>query len=260
VKYFPNVPNLFINGDNFLDGFLGLRWFPSDDAKAKVAVYERQVADVLFGLWRRYTAGWVMYEIGCARPKTVQIMPPQFAPDFFPKDEINAYTGTVDNSWMTAQKAGQEGKTCMAEKKSDRVEAKGGGADLIITFDPCHWTAAGSQGPGSAADLILFHELVHAMRYVRGQGTMCFGAPPGFDGKYEEFIGVVIANILCSETNRPLRRDLEGFRPLPANLATSQAFVAKYGDYLKPLCDAHKHLYGALKKATGIAFNPFTLL
>ncbi|HET9932427.1 MAG TPA: hypothetical protein VFQ35_17105, partial [Polyangiaceae bacterium] len=53
VKYFPRVPNIYINADGYLKGFLGLTWFPSGDAKAHVAQYERQVAAVLFNIWGR---------------------------------------------------------------------------------------------------------------------------------------------------------------------------------------------------------------
>jgi hypothetical protein len=259
MKYFPNVPNLNINADNFLDGFLGLRWLPSDHAKRQVADYERKVGNLLFRLWGKYTSGWVMYEIGRARPKQVDIKPSQFGPDYFPKDKNNAFTGPKDrDDWPDAMKRGTEGKTCLPETKKDDVPGTGQGVDVIISFDPDQF--ATSEGPGSLADEILLHELVHAMRDVGGKGTRCFGAPRGFNSDYEEFVAVVIANVYNSELGRPLRKNLEGYQPLQPELCSSQAFFDKFQQYLLPLRDVHQHLYTALKKATGIPFNPFTLM
>ncbi len=35
---------------------------------------------------------------------------------------------------------------------------------------------------------------------------------------------------------------------------------AKFKDYLDPVRSDHPHLFGALKRATGISFNPFALM
>jgi hypothetical protein len=151
---------------------------------------------------------------------------------------------------------------CLPEKKSDRVEGTGKGADTVIAFKPEAWGAggvAGNQGPGSAADEILVHELFHTGRYVRGIRNSCFGAPNGW-GDHEEFLGVTICNIFSSETKRPLRAYHLGFQALPAALATSAAFLAKFKEYLDPVRSDHPHLFGALKRATGITFNPFALM
>src|SRR6202008_4640939 len=87
MKYFPHAPNLYINGDGYLKGFLGLDWLPSDAAKAQVDNYEKKVAALLFGMWKSYTASWVMWEITVARPKRVDIKPPEFAPDEFKENK-----------------------------------------------------------------------------------------------------------------------------------------------------------------------------
>jgi hypothetical protein len=266
MKYFPHVPNLYINGDGYLKGFLGLDWLPSDAAKAQVDNYEKKVAALLFGMWKSYTASWVMWEITLARPKRVDIKPSEFAPDEFKENksggDISAKTGPKDGNYIDAAKAGTPGKMCLPEKKSDRVEGTGKGADTVIAFKPEAWGAggvAGNQGPGSAADEILVHELFHADRYVRGVRNSCFGAPSGW-GDYEEFLGVTICNVFSSETKRPLRAYHLGFQALPAALATSAAFLAKFKDYLDPVRSDHPHLFGALKRATGISFNPFALM
>ena len=268
MKYFPKVPNLFINADEFLNGFLGLNWFPSDSAKRQVDDYEKKVAALLFSLWGTYTSAWIMYEIGVASGKRVDIKPSEFAPDEFKKNasdgDLAAKTGTRDGDYVNASKEGTPGRSCLPETKAERVQGTGKGADAIVAFQPERWSggigkAPGNQGPGSAADEILIHELVHASRLVRGYRNSCFGAPRGWTD-YEEFVAVVMCNVFSSETGRPLRFGHSGFQALPPAESTSAAFLAKYKDYLDPIKTDHPHLFGALKRAPGIPFNPFALM
>jgi hypothetical protein len=268
VKYFPHVRNLFINGDEFLEGFLGLSWFPSDSAKWQVDNYEKKVAALLFNLWHTYSSGWMMYEIGTASDKRVEIKP--FAPSEFKKNvdqeygDLAAKTGPKDGNYIDANKRGTPGKTCLPEKKSDEVKATGKGANTIVVFRPERWAGgtkypSGFEGPGSAADEILIHELVHASRYVRGVANPCFGAPSGWDD-YEEFIAITMCNVFSSQTRRKLRFGHLGFEKLSDDLSTSAAFLNKYKSYLTPIRFDHPHLFMALKRAPGIPFNPFALM
>ncbi|MEI2773972.1 MAG: hypothetical protein V9G98_25745 [Candidatus Competibacter sp.] len=122
---------------------------------------------------------------------------------------LDAKTGTKDSNYVDASKRGTQGKTCLPEKKSDEVEGTGKGADAIIAFRPERWSGGtpkinGREGPGSAADEILIHELVHASRIVRGVRNSCFGAPRGWND-YEEFVAITLCNVFSSENNRGLR-------------------------------------------------------
>src|SRR5207253_6965851 len=103
MKYFPNVPNIYINADGYLEGLFGLNWLPSEAAKAHVRNYEQKVADLLFGMWKSYTAAWVMLEITLVRHKRVEITPSEFAPDELKQNrsggDIGAKTGTRDGSY-----------------------------------------------------------------------------------------------------------------------------------------------------------------
>jgi hypothetical protein len=185
MKYFPHVPNLYINGDGYLKGFLGLDWLPSDAAKAQVDNYEKKVAALLFAMWKSYTASWVMWEITIARPKRVDIKPAEFAPDDFTENKSGGdilpqrKDRKTETTSMRQRRELQE-RCVLPEKKSDRVEGTGKGADTVIAFKPEAWGAggvAGNQGAGSAADEIL----CHADRYVRGVRNSCFGAPSGWE-------------------------------------------------------------------------------
>ena len=261
MKYFPPVPNLLINGDGYLKGFLGLSWLPSDAAKAQVAEYEAKVASLLFGLWKRYTSAWILYEIATANTKRVQVTPPDFAPSEFGENasggDLDAKTGTRDGNYVDASKRGTPGKTCLPEKKSDDVPGTGLGADAVVAFRPGRW--GGLEGPGSAADEILIHELVHASRFVRGVANPCLPSPRDW-GSYEEFVAVTLCNVFSSQTGRGLRLGHLGFRKLPAAESTSAGFYAKYQEYLAAIPPDHPHLFAALKRAPNIPFNPFTLM
>jgi hypothetical protein len=65
-------------------------------------------------------------------------------------------------------------------------------------------------GPGTAADEILLHELVHCARHMKTWADPSLynftGMGDGFEN-IEEFYAVLIANMYSSETGRPLRRD-----------------------------------------------------
>lgn len=258
MKYFPHVRNLYINADEYLDGFLGLNWFPSDNAKQHVEVFEKKIARILFRLWKVYSSAWIMYEIATASTKEVHIIPSEFAPEAFKQNvsggDIGAKTGTRDNTYVEATKIGEPGMTCLPTKKSERVKGTGEGADVVLAILPDKWT--GKDGPGSAADEILIHELVHANRMVRGVRNTCFGAPRGW-GDYEEFVAVTLCNVYSSEKGRPLRFGHMGFDKLPSGQADSKAYLKEYGYYLEGVKRDHPHLFKALKRAPGIPFNPF---
>lgn len=81
----------------------------------------------------------------------------------------------------------------------------GGGTDVVILFEPSTW-----NGPATVANLdpfgdetpadVLFHEMVHAYRFMLGIGTTETMAK-GFHF-LEEFYAILLANIYRSETGR----------------------------------------------------------
>jgi hypothetical protein len=67
-----------------------------------------------------------------------------------------------------------------------------------------------ANGPGTAHDEILFHELIHCLRHFRTWADVnsyrFLRMGNGFEN-IEEFYAVLISNLYSSETRRPLRRD-----------------------------------------------------
>jgi Effector protein len=89
----------------------------------------------------------------------------------------------------------------------------GGGADMVLQYTPNNWGAyrehylsgqnlgpptglARSSGPGSDPDEVLYHELVHATRYLRG--VLSLKPMAGYKNE-EEYLAVVVTNIYLSD-------------------------------------------------------------
>jgi hypothetical protein len=89
-------------------------------------------------------------------------------------------------------------------------------SESIIFFSPHMWNRAGKPGtsgdtsPGSAADEVLFHELVHAMRRQAGVSTSnTRKVSAGWDN-LEEYTAVVLTNIYMAENHKRLLRSGHG--------------------------------------------------
>lgn len=266
MLYFPRAPNLFINAEGYLSRFL---WFgPSDASKARATAYESAVAGLLFKINARHVGDFVFREIAAAK-KRVEIRPHEFAGDDKSETDPNptAVATSERDSYKKGSpylKSGQQDQALAActnyeDGRGGFKEATGLGSPVYVGFNPNAAFAAADAGPGSDKDSLLLHELVHAFRYARGIRNGCASSPAGY-GSYEEFLAIVLTNIYDSEAGRPLRRDHEWFKSLPASLSSSHAFYDKFKDYLLPIRSEHPNLYASLKRATSIAFNPFTVM
>ncbi len=108
------------------------------------------------------------------------------------------------------------GLNSTAQPAMDKLD----GSDAIVMFSPHMWNdqngnpgSAGFGGPGTQQDEVLFHELIHGLRYMAGVNEK--GAPDDSD-PVEEQIAIVLANIYIAEKNqRVLRGNHGGFAPLP---------------------------------------------
>ena len=91
-----------------------------------------------------------------------------------------------------------------------RETGTGAGASVVIYYSVGTWTDAlytdvSVGGAGFQPDEVLFHELVHATRIIRGKKTsVTVEGRPNF-GNIEEYFATVIANIYLSEKGKDLR-------------------------------------------------------
>jgi hypothetical protein len=101
------------------------------------------------------------------------------------------------------------------------------GSNSIIMFTPHMWGKDGKRGtfgyagPGSDADEVLFHEMIHGVRQMTGVSTDN-KLGNGYDNE-EEFVAVVVSNIYLAEKKKnELRASHDGF-----------AVLARPDDFLK---------------------------
>jgi hypothetical protein len=84
----------------------------------------------------------------------------------------------------------------------------GAGADVVLFFSAETWTSkAASEGPGFKADEVLFHELVHITRMIRGRLTRTTVDGGGY-GNIEEYFATVITNVYLSDKGETRLRGL----------------------------------------------------
>jgi hypothetical protein len=121
--------------------------------------------------------------------------------------------------------------------------------------------------PGGSPAEGLFHELVHAFRFVNEKASNRKGPSipstslkkyPEYDTE-EDFFAVLITNIFSSETGRPLRAGHDNNEALPSHLATSIGFLAveDYARLVRQFCSDHKPVSAQLA-AVPSDFNPIT--
>ena len=85
----------------------------------------------------------------------------------------------------------------------------------------------GRYGPyGTSPSEALLHELVHAMRTIKGMTDLTPTGPP-FNDTIEEFVAVLVTNIHTGElTPGGLRAGHTGFMSMQPNWTTSQGFLS----------------------------------
>ena len=261
--------NIRIDGSRYLKGIAGLSWFPSDTAKRNARNYEDAIFRLLSRLWWKYTSSQVLLEMYKCRPKTVTIIPR----DIDGKDDpsLQQLIGVPDPEGLMCNAqakpedrtkaivSGQPAPALGKEPWEDHTLGSGQGSDVTVFFNPGMYIDLGGKcpwGPGRTAEELLFHELVHAMSILRGKLASSMGGPVGYTN-LEEFTAILISNVHSSETQRPLRRDHNGFEFLKDPLTNDRLYFDTYKDYITNVCINHRELSSQLRKATGIVFNPF---
>ena len=139
----------------------------------------------------------------------------------------------------------------------------GKGSDVTIYFTPDTRQKSGCNTGtyGSQPDEVLFHEMVHALRYMQGKSNAIptEDSARGYDTE-EEFLAIVVANVYMSAKKcTQLRADHHGHRPLQPPLNNSAGFLTDSVN-LKLMNIYYliwKPIFLALSQVTGISFNPF---
>ena len=106
----------------------------------------------------------------------------------------------------------------------------------------------------------LFHELVHAFRYVSGRNKkdVNLGKGLAFYTNKEEFVAVVVEGILLSELKNPVRSSHFGYFEIDPELNGSYKFFGSGTEtykYVKEFCKENRGLSGAISRLN-LPFNP----
>ena len=117
-------------------------------------------------------------------------------------DEDDPVNATADASTRAGRQHGTGKGLPVSWKPSKRSIdpsdlGRGDGTDAVINFSPEIWPGANKNKPGNNPDEVLYHEMVHASRILRGvqDRKPINGA---YDDK-DEYIAIVITNIYMAE-------------------------------------------------------------
>ncbi|MCL2713376.1 MAG: hypothetical protein FWD68_01955 [Alphaproteobacteria bacterium] len=178
--------------------------------------YEKQVLTLLKRIRTTLTGRALFRELRRYRKHIVRIRPSETDKDIGP-NQNEARSRAKD--WKRAMARNQPMLYNDGSPWAGNVSGTGRGSDTTVFFTPsgygypltvlksdqaiiakllCELQLAGAQ-----ADEVLFHELVHAMRQIRGLVFLGL-LRDGFQNE-EEFIAILLTNIYSSETHRPPR-------------------------------------------------------
>jgi Effector protein len=223
--------------------------------------YEHAVLHELRRIHHSHTGQAVFHEFTRRSHHLMTILP-------YEQAQLNAFAAAKDLRHATlkgqVERSGANGQVLL-DAQGKPIIGLGGGSDSDISFTPVMFTKfCNQQKPGHKAgaqpDEVLFHEMVHATRQMRG---ILNPLPLGFlYDTEEEFFAILLANIYASETGRPvdLRSDHHGFTHLTTD--TDAKFLPKKDmtDYRYRLVDKLVHqeprMVHELKRLRHTPFNP----
>ena len=279
--------NIIIDGESLLDGFLGLTKLASDKSKAARDRYEASIVRQLdmLAAWR---TGWAVvkdiFDTGKSRGKEVRIVP-YTRKDEMEMGEENAFaraTSPRDAAprGVTPYRGMEDNPKTPADERYELVSytGTGEGSDAEIHYSPeklpqgpvpvCPRDGTVSKGPcrlkpgaDDTPDATLVHELVHALREMRGQRCRTPTWVKGYDNE-EEFYAILYVS---EQGMKNLREDHQGMGLLNAARSTSEGFLgngAATHEQLvnrrlvhKFVCQNHA-LCANISSAANAAFNP----
>jgi hypothetical protein len=221
--------------------------------------WEKGVFDALTSLssMRNYAARCVLTEIdwyGKRKKFNVFILPRDMQVEMAiwanqPDPKLTPEERVI-KAWLNASSQGRTGTPGPGTIADASKNQPGAGDNAVIRYDPlifdpdntfrdvANQMYPGRYGPyGASPAEALLHELVHAMRTLKGITDPLNLGPP-FNDTFEEFVAVLVTNIHTAEQNPGgLRAGHTGFMPMQPNLATSLGFLSD-----KNNCDLVKYL------------------
>jgi hypothetical protein len=224
----------------------GLADVADDLAGDMSAAWEKGVWDALTTLSapRCYAARCVLGEIewyGKRGGFSVFILPRDMPLELKISENRTEYTPQerVIKAWLNASSEGRRGTSGPGMMADASKNQRGAGDSAFVRFDPLDFDPdnkfrdvadqmfPGRYGPyGASPAEALLHELVHAMRTLKGMTDLTPTGPP-FNDAFEEFAAVLVTNIHTGElTPGGLRAGHTGFMPMQQTWNTSAGFLS----------------------------------
>jgi hypothetical protein len=243
---YPRCFNIEIWGDSFAGTWWMGKYYPIAGGAYWQAVYQSWMVSYLDALLARRT-GWAViraiYDAGMTKGKRVRIVP------YSVQDEAlmghdNAFA--APDNWADSRPVGPVHYVGMQDDPSTPederfrtalVQGTARGSDSTLHFSPwghdsalpvCAAAAGATACRPDHGPLDLFlHELIHALRALRGQLECVPTRVPGY-GNEEEFFAILVTNIFMSECGKTvLRGDHTRTGVLSGPLVTSEGFLGK---------------------------------
>ena len=228
-------------------------------AYATPSEYEHAVARQLYRIHHTRTGQIVFHEFVNRSTLLMKIVP-------YEGEQLNAFASAKDLLNATkkgeVERSGRDGHQ-LFDGSGKPIVGRGGGSDSDVSFTPRMFAKYCNKNKshkcGAHPDEILFHEMVHATRQLRGLSN-----PRTLGFLYdteEEFFAILLANIYASETGRTvdIRSDHHGFEHLTTD--TDAKFLPKQDmtDYRYRLVSQLVHEEPQMAHELGrinTAFNP----
>jgi hypothetical protein len=222
--------------------------------------YQDAVLRVLHRIYHSHTGRAVFHEFGARSHKRMSIVPLDKV--------VNAFAGAKDLLHATqkgaVERSGATGAPLL-DIRGKPIIGQGGGSDSTVSFTPLTFSKYCSQHKrghksGAHPDEVLFHEMVHATRQMRG---LFDPMPLGFMyDTEEEFYAILLANMYASETGRSvdLRSDHHGFEHLTTDVNVKFLPKRDMADYryrlVSKLIHAEPKMAHELTRLRHTRFNP----
>lgn len=221
--------------------------------------HQKQMTNALREIAARTTGRALLAESNSNPGLQITILPMDFVSS--QKKWIKYHTNAIAEA--PAEDAKAIGTYVRHEKDGSIVRGSGLGADAEIYFSPDRLR---SRGPGMNPDEVLYHEMVHAVRFLRGISGSSFRMDNGYSNE-EEFAAVTVTNVYLSEKKQTVLRAKHGGRGEalrdPQKFLDSPDVPAPGARGLLGLFRLrHPSFFSALAKIgpSTAAFNPFRQL
>jgi len=227
---------------------------PGED---NVELFETTVQDLMRTIETKSTVGRTIVRAINQSPRTLRIIPLTIAERYGP---------TSRGTWPTPV------KDAAASPKNFQVcyigmpcyTGTGEGSDIVLNYEPYTWAGYDTllgQDPGGdqQPDDVLFHELVHCLRMMRGQ-LYKYGNPGPFQDS-EELFAVMIRNMYVAQIGRVQSLQARYGSPVFQTMTgswfkTVADFYHDYESFIEQFCREMPDISGAFGAMAGF-WNPF---